>query len=113
MLVMANWLVVDINLLAELKKQSVPTVVIGTQLKIDSISSVMVDNKAGGRIAMEHLYSLGHRKIAFIRGPKDLGDTAQRWQGGKTFARSVGLALDSKLVVDLPNSFDPNHGFET
>ncbi|HEV2963214.1 MAG TPA: LacI family DNA-binding transcriptional regulator [Candidatus Angelobacter sp.] len=113
MLVIANWLLVDINLLAELKKQSVPTVVIGTQLKIDSISSVMVDNEAGGRIAMEHLYSLGHRKIAFIRGPKVLGDTAQRWRGVKSFANSVGLTVDPKLVVDLPNSFDPNHGFET
>lgn len=113
MIVIANWLFVDIQLLAELKKQNVPTVVIGRELKIDSISSVMVDNEAGGRIAMEHLYGLGHRKIAFIRGPKILSDTGQRWQGVRSFARSVDLPLDAKLVVDLPNSFDPNHGFET
>jgi len=113
MIVIANWLFVDINLLADLQKQSIPAVVIGRELKINAISSVMVDNEAGGRIAMEHLYSLGHRKIAFIRGPKVLSDTGQRWQGVKSFAASVGLSIDSKLVVDLPNSFDPNHGFET
>ena len=61
---------------------------------------------------MEHLHSLGHRKIAFIRGPKTLGDTPLRWEGVKSVARSAGLKLDPKLIVDLPPAFDPNHGFE-
>ena len=76
------------------------------------MGSVVVDNEAGGRIAMEHLYSLGHRKIAFIRGPKALGDTPLRWDGVKSVARSSELNIDPKLVVDLPNTFDPNQGFE-
>jgi len=113
MIVIANWLLVDINLIAELKKQSVPTVVIGGELKVDSVSSVMVDNEAGGRIALEHLYSLGHRKIAYIRGPKALSDTSERWQGVKDFAKSVGLTIDPKLVVDLPSLVDPKQGFST
>jgi LacI family transcriptional regulator, galactose operon repressor len=112
MIVIANWLLVDINLLAELKKQSVPTVVIGGELGVDSVGSVMVDNEAGGRIAIEHLYSLGHRKIAFIRGPKVLTDTAQRWQGVKDYAKSVGLTIDARLVVDLPTVEDPKQGFD-
>lgn len=113
MIVVANWLVVDINLLAELEKQRVPTVVIGRELKTGSIGSVMVDNEAGGRIAMEHLSSLGHRKVAFIRGPKVLIDTGQRWAGVKSAIRAAGMNLDPKLVVELPNTFDPNHGFDT
>jgi len=31
----------------------------------------MVDNEAGGRLALEHLYQLGHRRIAVIRVPND------------------------------------------
>ena len=112
LIVVANWAVVDINLLSELERQRVPTVVIGRELRAASVGSVVVDNEAGGRIAMEHLHSLGHRKIAFIRGPKVLGDTPLRWEGVKSVARSAGLKLDPKLVVDLPNAFDPNHGFE-
>jgi LacI family transcriptional regulator len=112
LIVIANWLVVDIHLLAELERQRVPTVVIGTELKTDAVGSVVVDNEAGGRIALEHLYSLGHRKIAFIRGPRVLGDTPLRWEGVKAVARATGLRLDPKLIVDLPNQFDPNHGFE-
>jgi len=37
----------------------------------DTVSSVMVDNEAGGRLALEHLYQLGHRKIAFVSWAKD------------------------------------------
>jgi DNA-binding LacI/PurR family transcriptional regulator len=107
----ANWLFVDIDLLADLEKRNIPAVMIARELS-GSISSVMVDNEAGAHLAIEHLYSLGHRKIAFIRGPKMLADSAPRWRGVRSFARSVGLEIDPTLVVDLPDSLDPNSGFE-
>jgi LacI family transcriptional regulator len=112
LIVVANWLFVDIDLLGDLEKRNVPSVVIGRELKTDSISSVMVDNEAGAHLALEHLYSLGHRKIAFIRGPRMLVDTAPRWRGIKSFAESAGLAIDPRLVFELPDSKDPNTGFE-
>jgi LacI family transcriptional regulator len=108
----ANWLSVDIDLLADLGKRNIPTAMIGRELRAGAISSVLVDNEAGAHLAMEHLYSLGHRKIAFIRGPKMLGDSIPRWRGVRRFARSVGLEIDPSLVVDLPDSLDPNSGFE-
>src|SRR6202171_530516 len=72
LVVLANWLFVDINVLADLEKNNIPTVTVGRELKNDNISSVIVDNNLGARAALEHLYSLGHRKIAFIRGPRQL-----------------------------------------
>ena len=113
LVIVANWLFVDIELLADLEKRNIPAVMIGRELRTGSISSVMVDNEAGAHLAMEHLYSLGHRKIAFIRGPKMLGDSIPRWRGVRSFARSVGLEIDPALVVDLPDSLDPNTGFES
>lgn len=110
--VVANWVVVDIKVLARLEQVGVPTVVIGRRLETASLSSVMVDNEAGARLALEHLWSLGHRSIAFIRGPSAVGDTAVRWKGIRDYARSVGLKIDPRLVVDLPNSTDPNFGFD-
>jgi DNA-binding LacI/PurR family transcriptional regulator len=112
MIIVANWLFVDINLLADLEKSSIPTAVICHELKTDSISSVIVDNELGGRLAIEHLHSLGHRNIAFIRGPKTLADSGPRWKGVRSFAESTGLELDSRLIVDLPESRDPISGFE-
>jgi LacI family transcriptional regulator len=112
LVVLANWLFVDINLLADLEKNNIPTATVGRELKNDKISSVIVDNAAGARLALEHLFSLGHRKIAFIRGPHQLSDTEPRWQGVCALAREHNLALDPRLIVDLPESGDPFSSFE-
>ena len=112
LVVLANWLFLDINLLADLEKSSIPTVIIGCELKGDAMSSVIVDNEVGGYLALEHLHSLGHRKIAFIRGPKTLADSAPRWRGVRNSAKERGLELDSRLIVDLPESRDPLSSFE-
>jgi LacI family transcriptional regulator len=112
LIVVANWLFVDIHLLADLAKRNIPATTIGFELPGDTVSSVMVDNEAGGRLALEHLHQLGHRKIAFIRGPKMLIDSAPRWRGIQKFAHGAGLEIDPSLVVQLPDSFDPNSGFE-
>ena len=112
LVVLANWLFVDINVLADLEKNNIPTATVGRELKNDKISSVIVDNDLGARAALEHLYSLGHRKIAFIRGPHQLSDTGPRWHGVRTLAREHNLELDPRLIVDLPESGDPFSSFE-
>jgi LacI family transcriptional regulator len=113
LIVIANWVFLDINLLADLEKSSIPTAMIGCELKTDSISSVIVDNELGGHLALEHLHSLGHRKIAIIRGPKALTDSSPRWRGIRNFAKESGLELDSRLIVDMPESSDPISSFES
>jgi LacI family transcriptional regulator, galactose operon repressor len=112
LVVVANWMLVDINLLADMEKRNIPTVIIGRELQRGSISSVLVDNEAGGKLALQHLHSLGHRKIAFIRGPKMLADSGSRWKGLRAFARSAGMKIDEHLVCELPDLREPNAGFE-
>jgi LacI family transcriptional regulator len=112
LIVVANWLFVNIGVFADLEKSNIPTVMIAQELKTDSISSVIVDNESGGRAALEHLYSLGHRQIAFMRGPKTLADSAPRWRGVRTFAKANDLDLDPNLIVDLPESRNPISSFE-
>jgi LacI family transcriptional regulator len=112
LIVVANWLFLDINLLADLEKSSIPTAMIGCELKTDTISSIVVDNELGGRLALEHLYSLGHRDIAVIRGPKGLTDTSPRWKGMRSFAQAHGLELAPALLADLPESHDPSSSFD-
>jgi DNA-binding LacI/PurR family transcriptional regulator len=112
LIVLANWLFVDIDVLADLEKSSIPTVMIGHELETDTVNSLVVDNEVGAFQAVEHLYSLGHRQIGFIRGPKTLTDSAPRWKGIRSFAKSKGLELDQRLIVDLPESRDPISSFE-
>jgi len=112
LIVIANWLFVDIEVLGDVEKSNIPSAMIGHELNTGSVSSVIVDNELGGQIAVQHLYSLGHRKIAFIRGPKRIADTAPRWKGVRTFAKAQNLEIDSELVLDLPESSDPLSSFD-
>lgn len=112
LIVVANWLFVDIHVLADLNKAEVPTATIGWEIPGNRVSFAMVDNEAGGRMALEHLYQLGHRRIAIIRGPKRLIDSAPRWRGIQKFAQSVSLEIDPSLVQQLPEVFDANASFE-
>src|ERR1700676_4239565 len=112
LIVVANWLFVDIQVLADLNKREIPAATIGWEIPGKRMSSVMVENEAGGRLALEHLYQLGHRKIAIIRGPKRLIDSAPRWRGIQKFAQSVKLEIDPALVTRLPDVFDANASFK-
>jgi DNA-binding LacI/PurR family transcriptional regulator len=112
LIVIANWLFVDIDVLGDVEKSSIPSAMIGHELHTGSVSSVIVDNELGGHAAIQHLHSLGHRKIAFIRGPKRIADTAPRWKGVRAFAKAHDLAIDPELVLDLPESSDPLSSFD-
>jgi DNA-binding LacI/PurR family transcriptional regulator len=112
LIVIANWLVTDIKVLADLTQRQVPTVIAGREFENDSVSTVSADNEAGAALALEHLYKLGHRDIAFLRGPRALSSSGQRWKGIRSFAQSAGLNIDAKLVAELPQSGDANSSFE-
>lgn len=112
LIVVANWLVTDIKLLADLTEKQVPTVIAGRAFEAQSVSTVSVDNEGGAAMALEYLNRLGHRDIAFLRGPKNLASSRQRWKGIRSFAQSAGLHLASKRIVELPESLDPNSSFE-
>lgn len=112
LIVVANWLFVEIDVLGDLEKANLPTAMIGRELQTGSISSVTVDNELGAKAAIEHLFSIGHRQIALIRGPKHITDTAPRWKGVRNFAKAHHLEIDAALVLDLPESSDPLSSFE-
>jgi DNA-binding LacI/PurR family transcriptional regulator len=112
LIVIANWLFVDIEVLGDVEKSNIPSAMIGHELNAGSVSSVIVDNELGGQCAVQHLYSLGHRKIAFIRGPKRISDSAPRWKGVRGFAKAHDLQIDPELVLDLPESSDPLSSFD-
>jgi LacI family transcriptional regulator len=97
----ANPLYLDRKLLSEFSERKVPAVVIGRELSNVPVSSVIVDNAAGTRLAMQHLFDLGHTKMAFIKGPTILVDSIQRWQGVESFAQEAGIALERRLIREI------------
>jgi DNA-binding LacI/PurR family transcriptional regulator len=111
-IVIASWIFQETNLLEDIEKNQVPIVIVGRDLTNRNVSSLLVDNEAGGALAMRHLIDLGHKSIAIVRGPEELFDTEPRWTGIKRAADEAGMAIDSKLVFQLPNMTGPTSGFE-
>jgi LacI family transcriptional regulator len=112
LILVANWLFAEIDPLSKILKNKLPTTVVGRDLTSRGLRSVVVDNEAGGYEAIKHLYSLGHRKIAILRGPSGMDDSARRWQGIQRFAAEAGLRLDPLLTCQLPDGVDPTSSFD-
>ena len=111
LIVVANWMFVRIDALKGVIKRRLPTVVVGRDFHRSGIRSILVDNQAGGYLALKHLYELGHRDVAFILGPKQLADTSRRWAGMQRFAKEAGLNIRPSLVMEMTGSSDPLSGF--
>jgi DNA-binding LacI/PurR family transcriptional regulator len=111
-IVIASWVFEETNLLADVRKNNVPIIIVGRDLTSRGISSILVDNEAGGALAMRHLSDLGHRQIAVIRGPQEMCDSEPRWLGIQHIASQAGISLDPRLVLELPDLVDPMSGFD-
>ncbi|MGM0653373.1 MAG: LacI family DNA-binding transcriptional regulator [Bacillota bacterium] len=64
-----------------------------------SLNYVVLDNELGSYLAVEHLYNLGHRRIAMIRGPHTFSTGRERSHGYYKALKDFGLPLDESLVV--------------
>lgn len=73
------------------------------------VPSVDVDDAAGARLAMGHLLSLGHRRIAHICGPLNLPSALVRREGYALALREAGIALQEEYLV--PGSYRPEEGY--
>ena len=111
-IVIASWIFQETNLLEDIEKNQVPIVILGRDLTGKKVSSLLVDNEAGGALAMRHLIELGHRNIAIISGPEELFDTEPRWAGVQKAAAEAAIEIDPRLLFQLPNITDSTSGFE-
>jgi DNA-binding LacI/PurR family transcriptional regulator len=62
---------------------------------------VSIDNAFRIGKAIHHLVSLGHREIAFIKGPEEGGDTGERWNAVLATCKKLGLRVNPRLTAQL------------
>jgi LacI family transcriptional regulator len=110
LIILANSLSFEAELLSTLEDHKLPSVILGREPGTDALSWVATDNEAGTQQALEFLYQLGHRKIAFIRGPKMIIDSHYQWTAISSFAAASGLQLDPRLIVTLNDPFTSYEG---
>lgn len=60
--------------------------------------SISVDNVAGGRLAIAHLLSLGHERIAFVGGMPSLRQFSERAEGARQAIVDAGLDPHHALI---------------
>jgi DNA-binding LacI/PurR family transcriptional regulator len=90
----------DKDLIDQLAHRNVPMVFLDVGTPGEGISNVRVDYTMGLNEAMEHLLSLGHRRIGFISGPLTLKSARIRRSAFLRSLRRHGIDQDKRLVED-------------
>lgn len=82
-------------------KLSIPTVTVSGHHELPGVANIVLNHRRAAALAIEHLYGLRHRRIAFIQGQEFSSDTKPRWKAIRAAATQAGLSLDPALVVQL------------
>ena len=81
-----------------------PVVAVDPHTGPSGLPTVDSDNLRGARLAVEHLLSLGHRRIAMLTGRADLQSARLRERGFREAMADAGVPVDESLV--LPGDYD-------
>ncbi|MGC2161415.1 MAG: LacI family DNA-binding transcriptional regulator, partial [Silvibacterium sp.] len=89
-----------------------PVVAVAGHKKIEGVTNIVLDHRRAAELAMRHLYQLGHRQIAFMRGQTFSSDSDDRWKSFMTVAKELGLEVHPELVIQLQlNISSPELGY--
>ena len=85
-------------LLEELASEGVKMVMVNRRPEGVDVSSITPDDATGIRLAVEHLASLGHRRVAHLAGPETTSTGVARARAFRAAVRDLGLDDDPGLV---------------
>lgn len=94
----------------DLTKNGLPLVVLDRKITEKNLCSVVIDNRKGANEAVNHLVSLGNRKIAFISGPENSFDNQERLKGYIDTLKSNSIEFEDRYI--LKGDFTEESGYE-
>jgi DNA-binding LacI/PurR family transcriptional regulator len=90
----------------------IPVVAVAGHRKIEGVTNILLDHRRAAELALRHLYQLGHRQIAFMRGQTFSSDSDDRWKSLVSVAKELGIEVHPELVVQLQvNISSPELGY--
>ncbi len=89
-----------------LNTYKVPQVQISPFLRSPSIPFVAGDDRKGAFAMTEYLVSLGHRRIAFLNGPRNMRASNDRLAGYRDALEKNKISFDVSLAVNSEWTFD-------
>ena len=78
-----------------------PVVIVAGHRNLDGVTNVILDHRRAAELALGHLVRMGHREIAFMKGPKVSSDTEVRWQSICEVAKNLDLEMKPSLCVEM------------
>jgi DNA-binding LacI/PurR family transcriptional regulator len=89
-----------------------PVVSISGHRRMTGVTNVLLDHDRSAALALKHLYDLGHRRIAFMKGPMLVMDSETRWQSIIDYANKIGITIYPELCMYLEkNAWSPELGY--
>jgi LacI family transcriptional regulator len=82
----------------------VPVVAISAHSAAENVTNIVLDHHLAIEQALTHLHSLGHRRIAFMRGPRAIPDSEYRWESIQQVAQEMSLKIDPALVIRIDSA---------
>lgn len=94
-------------------KLGVPAVTVSGHNKTQGVVNVVLDHELAAHLALNHLFGLGHRKIAFMKGQVFSSDTEVRWKAILRAASQLGICVSPNLTVQLEgDEASPSLGYK-
>jgi LacI family transcriptional regulator len=93
-----------LNTPADHMEVPVPVVAISAHSPMENVTNIVLDHHLAVHQALTHLYALGHRRIAFMRGPRAIPDSEFRWEAIQQVAREINLKIDPALVIRIDSA---------
>ena len=90
----------DVDKLVRVQAAGTPVVLVDHEVPGSAFCSVSVDDVEGGLLAARHLLAIGRRRLAFVGGPAEIAQVANRLQGARRAVDEVpGASLE---VIRMP-----------
>lgn len=80
-----------------------PAVAVAGHHSIEGVTNIVIDHRSGIQSALQHLVELGHRDVAFMKGPASSSDSEERWNSIAEIAERLEIRIRPELVLDLNN----------
>jgi DNA-binding LacI/PurR family transcriptional regulator len=78
---------------------ALPTVAVAGHKKLKGITNIVLDHDRAAVLALNHLKSLNHERIAFMKGGPFSSDSEERWASICRVAGESGIKIDPQLMV--------------
>jgi DNA-binding LacI/PurR family transcriptional regulator len=82
-----------------MEKIPVPMLFLAMQPR-EGVASVVTDNFQGAKMAMQHLFDSGRKKIGHISGPLDWWEAQERRRGWRDALKTAGLEASPQACVE-------------